>query len=355
MSSEVLRSRAAKALGTLLTLKPRVDPLIAELVTGTKTTDSGVRNAMLKALYEVVSKAGEGMSEASRNSILSLIDTDATEADDATMITNARLLGALVKNLPTNDAQPLIKNRVFHSRFTPVSILNLNSILVESPNSLVASFPQETPNFIASGIANKTPFIADNSILAAGKYLLQPHPDNGTTYEYTKPVFHALATVIPPGHPSDTRRLSLVVLRTVCRHNSTLVRPHLPLLAPPVFASVRDMVIPVKLSAEAAFLALFDVVESESAVFDKYISGPASTSGGDSSGTGEGSALTAVQKKSMSDYFKRVALRLAGQARERIEAEGGSKGSLGLGSDEMEDEREVWAVGKVELGSVFDD
>ena len=28
-TSEVLRTRAAKALGTLLTLKPRVDPLIA--------------------------------------------------------------------------------------------------------------------------------------------------------------------------------------------------------------------------------------------------------------------------------------------------------------------------------------
>ena len=30
-SSEVLRSRAAKALGTLITLTPRIDPLIAGL------------------------------------------------------------------------------------------------------------------------------------------------------------------------------------------------------------------------------------------------------------------------------------------------------------------------------------
>jgi hypothetical protein len=76
-SSEVLRTRAAKALGTLITLTPRIDPLIAELVTGSKTTDTGVKNAMLKALYEVVSKAGKNMSEVSRNSILGLIDVDA--------------------------------------------------------------------------------------------------------------------------------------------------------------------------------------------------------------------------------------------------------------------------------------
>jgi hypothetical protein len=54
----------------------------------------------------------------------------------------------------------------------------------------------------------------------------------------------------------------------------------------------------------------------------------------------------------MGDYFKRVAMRLAGQARERREAEGGS-GGLGLSSDEVEDEREIWSVGMVELGDVF--
>jgi hypothetical protein len=80
-SSEVLRARAAKALGTLITMTPRVDPLIAELVTGSKTSDQAVKNAMLKALFEVVSKAGANMNEASRNAILGLMDTDAEEDD----------------------------------------------------------------------------------------------------------------------------------------------------------------------------------------------------------------------------------------------------------------------------------
>jgi HEAT repeat protein len=79
-SSDVLRARAAKALGTLIKLTPRVDPLIAELVTGSKTSDENVRTAMLKALFEVVSKAGKNMSEASRNAILGLIDN---ESDDS--------------------------------------------------------------------------------------------------------------------------------------------------------------------------------------------------------------------------------------------------------------------------------
>lgn len=132
------------------------------------------------------------------------------------------------------------------------------------------------------------------------------------------------------------------MIRTTCRHHIELIKPHLPLLAPSIFASVRDPVIPVKLAAEAAFLALFSVVEEESRVFDKYLQK-------------EGDNLQANAKRSMQDYFKRVVLRLGTQARERREAEGG-QGGLGLSNDEVEDEREIWSVGKVDLGEgVFDE
>lgn len=154
--------------------------------------------------------------------------------------------------------------------------------------------------------------------------------------ETDKSILEVLASVIQPGGPTDTRRVALVVLRTVSRLYPDIVRSHLPLLVAPVFASVRDLVIPVKLGAEATFLNLFGVVESDTKIFEDYMKGP-------------GADLPAGQKRSMQDYFKRVALRLAGQARERKEAEGG-EGGLGLSSDEMEDEKEVWSVGKLELG-----
>lgn len=164
--------------------------------------------------------------------------------------------------------------------------------------------------------------------------------DSRKSFEASKAIFEALAAVIQPGNPVDTRRLSLVVVRTACRLHLDLVKPHISLLASPIFASVRDPVIPVKLAAEAAFMALFSVVDEESKVFDKYIA------------TND---LPATTKRSMQDYFKRIALRLANQARERREAEGG-QGGLGLSNDEVEDEREIWSIGKVDLGEgVFGD
>ncbi|KAK2882392.1 hypothetical protein FQN49_000395 [Arthroderma sp. PD_2] len=337
-SSETLRMRAAKGLGILITLTPRVDPLVAELITGSKTTDSGVKNAMLRALHDVVDKAGANMSDASRQAVLGLVDNDSAD-NAATTITNAKLAGALIKSLPTPTAIPLIKNRILSTQLTHQSILRLNAILVESPALLSDNFRSEVPSVICHAIKNNDVFISDNGVLAAGKYLLSSQMDRKSEDE--KDVFEALAAIVQPGKPTDTRRLALVVLRTVSRENQDMIAPHISLVVPPVFGGVRDMVIPVKLAAEAAFLALFSVVESEGAVFEEYMKGP-------------GAELPPGPKRSMQDYFERVALRLGGQARERREAEGG-QGGLGLSSDELEDEKEVWSVGKMDLGESFND
>lgn len=334
-SSEVLRTRAAKALGTLIKYTPRIDPLVAELVTGSKTADPGVRTAMLKALYEVISKAGANMGEASRASVLSLIDMDTDERDEAMTITNAKLLGALISNVPEDAASSLLKNRVVTSQFSNSSVLALNAVMVESRDTLLQGpLADELPELLCQGVTSKSVFVADNCILATGKFLLSPP---AKSFEATKGIFEALATVIQPGNPTDSRRLALVVVRTLSRNDMDMVRPHLPLLAQPIFASVRDPVIPVKLAAEAAFVELFSVADEESRIFDKFMAGP-------------GADLPANTKRSMGDYFKRVAVRLGNQARERRDAEGG-QGGLGLSNDEAEDEREIWSVGKVDVGT----
>ncbi|KAI1957719.1 translational activator of GCN4 [Ophidiomyces ophidiicola] len=333
-TSETLRARASKGLGILITLTPRVDPLISELIAGAKTPDTGVKNAMIRALQEVVDKAGQNMNDASKQSILDLIDNELNDRDDASNINNAQLIGALIKSLPEATAIPLIKNRVLSTNFTHLSILTLNSILAESPKSISDKFPDETLSIICQGIKHKDVFISSNSVLAAGKFLLTTDIDRDA--ETDRVVLETLISVIPPGGPIDTRRVALVVLRTVSRLELDLVGPHLPLLVPPVFSSVRDPVIPIKLSAEATFLTLLQVVDAGNAIFDKYIQGP-------------GADLPTTVKRSMQDYFKRVALRLATQARERRDAEGGA-GGLDLASDEADDERELWSVGRVDLG-----
>jgi hypothetical protein len=60
------------------------------LIAGTKTDDMGVKNAMMKALQEVVGKAGANMSEASKNAILALIDDDASDQNGRSTLSLTR-------------------------------------------------------------------------------------------------------------------------------------------------------------------------------------------------------------------------------------------------------------------------
>jgi hypothetical protein len=84
--SETLRLRGVNAFKSWIGMSDRVDWLISELVAGTKSTHSGVVDSMLKVLYEVVSKAGSGMNEASRKAILGLIDADEGESGNSVQI-----------------------------------------------------------------------------------------------------------------------------------------------------------------------------------------------------------------------------------------------------------------------------
>jgi hypothetical protein len=126
-------------------------------VTGSKTTDAGVKTAMLKALYEVVSKAGANMGESSRAAVLGLIDMDTDERDDSMTITNAKLLGALIKNVPEDIAQGLLRNRVVTTHFSNPSALAINAVLVESPDVLLDSaLAADLPDLLCQGITHKS-------------------------------------------------------------------------------------------------------------------------------------------------------------------------------------------------------
>ncbi|KAK6355078.1 translational activator of GCN4 [Orbilia brochopaga] len=329
-SSEVLRSRAAKALGTLITLTPRIDPLIAELVSGSKTPDTGVRVAMLKALYEVVSKAGANMGDTSRASLITLIEEELEEEDDALLVAKARLLGAMAMSIYLDHVGRIIKAQALTTHFTKYSILALNAVLLDAAGVLSeGGFADDAAKVICRGLADREPFISDNSALAAGKFLLSDEMHK--SFETSKTLFENLASAIkaPNSNSTDCKRLSLVVLRTVGRLHYEMVKPHLALLAPVVFGNVRDSIIPVKLSAEQAFLSIFRTVDEGDAIFEKYIT------------TVEGG-----QKRLMQDWYKRVAMKLAAAERERNDA-GGS--SLGLNSDEEDDYKEIMSVGKGDL------
>ncbi|GMF97863.1 binding protein [[Candida] boidinii] len=354
-SNELLRSRAARALGTLIEYQPRVDPLVMELLGGAKaTTDIGVKTAMLKALLEVVDKAGTKMNESSKNGVMELIEKEmfSGEVGVDTAVAYARLIGALSKILSDDEAIKMLKLKVFDidlqdSNSSRFAILTLNAFLKDSPEHIFKTgLFSETTSFLVRSSEALTPYVSDYSTIAIGKLLL-----NLGKYDLSDDMEPSLKELIgqlckltgkPVSNSLDTRRLSLVVIRTICRFEfEKCVSNYLDLLVPSVFQCVRDPIIPIKLAAEKCFLAIFDLVTDEQAtVYNKWVD----SHSGESNITAPNGA--SLQIRSITEFTKRIAFRLASVERERI-TEGGDKEAMF--SDQFEDEREIWAVGSVDI------
>lgn len=304
-SNEKLRKRAVVALGTLIKFQPRVDSLVTELVNGAKTSD--YKESMLKAMLVVVEQAGKSLSEASKQAILVVAEQ---EMDPV-------LIGSLAGSLSEEEAESILDNVLANeSKF---SILAINSFLKYSPEHVKSD---AVVNFVVGCANSDNAYMSDNATIAIGKLLLLGVESKELVDQL------AMNAIAPKSSSPDTRRLSLVVIRTVARHKGIV---DLDIVVPSIFACVRDPIIPIKLAAEKAFLEVFDMVNG-SAKFDAWFKNENLT-------TVTGTTIVA---RSIGEYTKRVASRLAGVERERIEA-GGDEETLF--SDRIEDENEIWQVG----------
>lgn len=369
-NNEVLREKAVLALGVLIEYQPRVDSLVTELVTGAKNSDdNGVKMSMLKAMLEVINKSGSKMSENSKVSIMGLIEEEINNNlnNEKAVVSYARLIGSISTILSIDESKVIIENKILKLNLSEqetmvnlssdlkFSILLINSFLKESPQHFFqSSLIDDLLEFLINSSKSKFDYIGDNSVIAIGKVLLQISPDkkgNAAKFEIDDDAIEGLIKQLcysmlkPESNSNDTRRLSLVVIRTISRFNyEKLIKPYWDSVIPSIFTCVRDSIIPVKLAAEKAFLSSFNLVEDVNAADFHSWFDEKSASGS----TIDNLIGTAIQLRSIGDYTKRVASRLANVERERIEAGGDEETMF---SDRFEDEQEVWAVGGVDIRS----
>lgn len=357
-SNKLLRTRAAKALGTLIKYQPRVDPLILELLNGAKAVVSpenvDIQTSILKALLEVVDKAGSKMSERCKNGILSLIENEAfkEEVGEDTVTCYAKLTGCLSKVLKTDEAVAILREKVIEANLQDTNssrfgILVLNAFLKDSPDYVFTTgLFDEICTFLVNGLQSDMAYVSDNSTIACGKLLLSLDKLDSID-DHAASIGHVISQLCisvesPASKSVDTRRLSLVVLRTICRYQyDSAVKPYLDITIPSVFACIRDPLIPIKLAAEKCMLAELKMIEDEdNTIFKEWF---ASKAGVKTVTSANGKV---IQMRSITEYIKRVGTRLANVERERLSAGGDKEAML---SDQFEDEREIWAVGGVDL------
>jgi hypothetical protein len=79
-ASLVVRTKAAQALGVLMRSQPRVDPVITELIAGSRNSNDGIAASLSLALANVVRSAGQNVGEKAREACIELV-SDAFKDD----------------------------------------------------------------------------------------------------------------------------------------------------------------------------------------------------------------------------------------------------------------------------------
>ncbi|CAG8561777.1 6442_t:CDS:10 [Ambispora gerdemannii] len=335
-SSASVRSRAASALGILISLQNRVDPLISELVTGVTKSEPDVRETMLDALESVVNKAGELMSENSKKNIVTVVVDSLSENTERVIVAASRVLGTLCKSLTPDEAEDIIKNHVLRDAHASYgTLLAINAILAESPTTFEdLGLTDNLVDIIINSTKSNQPMISDTAILAAGKMLLTTLYQNE---EIIDRLVEALVNDIkePPTSLADTKRLALTVFRAFARNHSAILEKYLPIIVPPLIISARDRNLSVKLVAEQALVYALQLLDGE-AVLQKYLS-----------------TTDAQTNKNISEFARYNLTKAIAQEKERLEH---SRANHAIDFEQVVDEdSEIWEVGNVAVSVVFDD
>uniref|UniRef100_A0AAR2JZ19 TOG domain-containing protein n=1 Tax=Pygocentrus nattereri TaxID=42514 RepID=A0AAR2JZ19_PYGNA len=112
-SSRAVRLRAAEALGQLVSIHTKVDPLFAEQLSAIRNAeDSGVRWTMLQALRFVVQGAGAKVDPTIRKNIITTLLGMLGHDEDATRMASAGCVGVLCAFLSEEELKTVLQQHV---------------------------------------------------------------------------------------------------------------------------------------------------------------------------------------------------------------------------------------------------
>ncbi|XP_030828154.1 eIF-2-alpha kinase activator GCN1-like isoform X1 [Strongylocentrotus purpuratus] len=113
-ANRAVRLEAAAALGKLVVIHAKVDPLFTELHNGIKNTDNdtGVRETMLQALKGAIAGAGTKIGDANKKALQTTLISNLSSSEGNIRISSSGCLGALCKFLSDEDFEDILNNRL---------------------------------------------------------------------------------------------------------------------------------------------------------------------------------------------------------------------------------------------------
>uniref|UniRef100_A0A8C5P6E8 GCN1 activator of EIF2AK4 n=1 Tax=Leptobrachium leishanense TaxID=445787 RepID=A0A8C5P6E8_9ANUR len=150
-SNRAVRLKAADALGKLVVIHTKVDPLFTELQNTIRSCeDSGIRETMLQAVRFLIQGGGGKMDAAIRKSYVTLLIQMLGHDEDSTRLSSAGCLGELCAHLPEEELNTLLQQHLL-ADFTGIDwMVRHGRSLALSVALCVASTKLCTPKFSSS-------------------------------------------------------------------------------------------------------------------------------------------------------------------------------------------------------------
>lgn len=268
-TNRAVRLKAAEALGNLIVIHTKVDPLFTELLNLVRNADdSSVRETQLQALRFVIQGAGAKVDGNIRKNITTLLLSMLGHDEDATRMASAGCLGELCSYLPDDELSIILKNHLLadvsgidwmvrHGRSVALSIA-----MKAAPSKLCTNEYNSTilDMIIASATADRIP-IATSGIRALGflmKYQIQT--EDGV-------VSLKLITLLVKNLQNSSSDVKLVAEKMVWLCSKNTLNPLDPQTIKPILKALldntKDKNTSVRVFSEQAIVSLLRLREGE--------------------------------------------------------------------------------------------
>ncbi|RLN71944.1 hypothetical protein BBJ28_00007501, partial [Nothophytophthora sp. Chile5] len=263
-----VRARGASALSRLVTLSPRVEPLLAELTERLRSTTGGVREANLEAVASVVDRVGDKLSTAGRQALESALEELLDASEDALRDGASKCLASCVGSTLSSGDLEAAQQQLLSYSLTDVAAEDL-AVLPwprrQSATAIAMLVLQTQPTLLTAQVA--APLTATLLALAQDE---QTAVRSGALKALAVVVkrqqrVESMAALLPVlvdsvAHKNkDVSRAALHVVKLAAKRSPEQTREHLDVLVPAVFQLIKSNNLAVKLPAERALLYLLEV------------------------------------------------------------------------------------------------
>ncbi|KAI9921758.1 hypothetical protein PsorP6_002282 [Peronosclerospora sorghi] len=262
-----VQARGASALSLLVTLSPRVEPLLAELTERLRNTTGAVRTANLHAVVSVVERVGHKLSAAGRCNLESAIEELLESSEDTLRNGATKCLACCVTFAAESEVEAARRQLLDYSlaKMTNDELQALPWQRRQSAAVFTALVMQKNAALLTSDMSAQ---------LTAMLFTLAQDQETAVRIEALKAIsaivkhqetvesFPALVPVLVEAvvHKNkDLVRGALHVMKLAAKRSPERMQGHLTVLVPPVFQLIKSNNMAVKLPAERTLLYLLEV------------------------------------------------------------------------------------------------